>query len=99
MMEPSNPLNGQRRLEVVLPATAGQPRPSSVPGPRNGHIELSPQAMRMLETRAPHKRAQDTQPDGGVGLADRPETQPDGGVPPEAAEALIEGKRIGERIK
>ncbi len=98
MIEQPNPLNGQRRLEVVFPANAGNPK-SSVPGPRNGRIELSPQAMRMLETRAPHKRAQDAEPNGAVGLADRPETQPDGGVPPEAAEALIEGKRIGERIK
>src|SRR5579875_279657 len=98
MMEPSNPLNGQRRLEVVFPANAANPR-SSVPGPRNGRIELSPQAMRMLETRPPHKRVQDTEPSGGVGLAEHPESQPDGGVPPEAAEALIEGKRIGERIK
>lgn len=98
MIEPSNPLNGQRRLEVVFPGNAANPK-SSVPGPRNGRIELSPQAMRMLETRAPHKRVQDAEPNGAVGLADHPETQPDGGVPPEAAEALIEGKRIGERIK
>jgi len=98
MMEPSNPLNGQRRLEVVFPANATNPR-SSVPGPHNGRIELSPQAMRMLETRPPHKRVQDAEPSGAVALADRPEGQPDGGVPPEAAEALIEGKRIGERIK
>jgi transcriptional regulator with XRE-family HTH domain len=98
-MEPSNPLNGERRLEVVFPATAVQPSPSSIPGPRNGRIELSPQAMRMLETRPPHKRIQDTDPTGAVGLTERPDGAADGGVPPEAAEALIEGKRIGERIK
>src|ERR1700759_3071698 len=74
-MDPSNPLAGQHRLDSVFPAAAGQPGSSSIPGPRNGRIELSPQAMRMLETRPPHKRAQD------------------------AAEALIEAKRIGERIK
>jgi len=98
-MEPSNPLDGQRRLEVVFPATATQPSPSSIPGPHNGRIELSPQAMRMLETRPPHKRLQDAEPTGAVGLSERPDGAPDGGVPPEAAEALIEGKRIGERIK
>jgi transcriptional regulator with XRE-family HTH domain len=98
-MEPSNPLDGQRRLEVVFPATATQSSPSSIPGPHNGRIELSPQAMRMLETRPPHKRLQDAEPTGAVGLSERPDGAPDGGVPPEAAEALIEGKRIGERIK
>ena len=98
MMEPSNPLDGQHRLEPVIPATAVQPGVSSVPGPRNGRIELSPQAMRMLETRPPHKRTQDTEPTGAVGLPERPDGAAEG-VPPEAAEALIEGKRIGERIK
>ena len=99
-MESSNPLDGQHRLESVFPAAAGQPGPSSIPGPRNGHIELSPQAMRMLETRPPHKRAQDVEPTGAAALPDRPEgAGAEGGVPPEAAEALIEGKRIGERIK
>jgi transcriptional regulator with XRE-family HTH domain len=97
-MEPVNP-NGQRRLEVVFTATAGQPTPSSIPGPRNGRIELSPQAMRMLETKPPHKRVQDSEPSGAVGVAERPEGTTDAGVPPEAAEALIEAKRIGERIK
>ena len=98
-MESSNPLDGQHRLEPVLPATAVQPGPSSIPGPRNGRIELSPQAMRMLETRPPHKRTQDAEPTGAVGLPERPDAGADGGVPPEAAEAVIEGKRIGERIK
>lgn len=98
-MEPSNPLNGERRLEVVFQASAVQPTPASIPGPRNGRIELSPQAMRMLETRPPHKRIQDSEPTGAVGLPERPDGIADGGVPPEAAEALIEGKRIGERIK
>ena len=90
MIEPSNPLDGQRRLEPGFQANAGQAGLSTVPGPRNGHIELSPQAMRMLETRPPHKRALTGRPDGASA---------EGGVPPEAAEALIEGKRIGERIK
>lgn len=100
MMEPSNPLDGQQRLDPVFPASAGQPGPSSIPGPRNGHIELSPQAMRMLESRPPHKRTQDAEPTGAVGLAERTDgAAAEGGVPPEAAEALIEGKRIGERIK
>ncbi len=99
-MEPSNPLDGQQRLEPIFPAGAGQPGRSSIPGPRNGRIELSPQAMRMLETRPPHKRTQDTEPTGAVGLRERPDgAAAEGGVPPEAAEALIEGKRIGERIK
>lgn len=98
-MESSNPLNSQRRLEVVLPATAGHPSASSIPGPLNGRIELSPQAMRMLETKPPHKRMQDAEPNGAVGLSERPDGVADNGVPPEAAEALIEGKRIGERIK
>jgi transcriptional regulator with XRE-family HTH domain len=97
-MESSNPLDGQHRLDTVLPA-AGQPLPSSIPGPRNGRIELSPQAMRMLETKPPHKRTQDAEPTGAVGLPDRPNGAVDPGVPAEAAEALIEGKRIGERIK
>ncbi|HXS14099.1 MAG TPA: XRE family transcriptional regulator [Acidobacteriaceae bacterium] len=97
MMEPSNPLEGQQRLGPVFPATAGQPGPSPIPGPRNGHIELSPQAMRMLETRPPHKRTQDAEPTGAVALPDG--ARAEGAVPPEAAEALIEGKRIGERIK
>ena len=96
-MEPSNPLDGQHRLDSVFPAAAGQPGASSIPGPRNGRIELSPQAMRMLETRPPHKRAQDAEPTGAVALRER--TDAEGGVPPEAAEALIEAKRIGERIK
>src|ERR1700744_1426221 len=96
-MEPSNPLDGQHRLDSVFPAAAGQPGSSSIPGPRNGRIELSPQAMRMLETRPPHKRAQDAEPTGAVALRER--TDAEGGVPPEAAEALIEAKRIGERIK
>src|SRR6201996_1735890 len=96
-MEPSNPLDGQHRLDSVFPAAAGQPGSSSIPGPRNGRIELSPQAMRMLETRPPHKRAQDAEPTGAVALRERPDAE--GGVPPEAAEALIEAKRIGERIK
>ena len=100
MMEQSNPLDGQRRVEPVFSAAQGQPSPSSIPGPRNGRIELSPQAMRMLETRPPHKRSQDAEPTGAVGLADRREgAAAESGVPPEAAEALIEGKRIGERIK
>jgi len=98
MMEPSNPLDGQHHLETVIPATAVQPGVSSIPGPRNGRIELSPQAMRMLETRPPHKRSQDAEPTGAVGLPERPDGTAEG-VPPEAAEALIEGKRIGERIK
>ena len=98
MTEPSNPLDGQHRHATVFAATAGQPGVSSIPGPRNGRIELSPQAMRMLETRPPHKRAQDAEPSGGVGLAERPDGA-EGGVPAEAAEAVIEGKRIGERIK
>jgi transcriptional regulator with XRE-family HTH domain len=98
-MDSSNTLPAQRRLEVVFPATAGQPSPSSIPGPRNGHIELSPQAMRMLETKPPHKRSHDAEPNGAIGLADRPDAAAEAGVPPEAAEALIEGKRIGERIK
>ena len=98
-MEPSNPLDGQHRLESVFPA-AGRPGMSSVPGPRNGRIELSPQAMRMLETRPPHKRSQDAEPTGAIGLPERPDgVAAEGGVPPEAAEAVIEGKRIGERIK
>lgn len=98
-MESSNPLNSQRRLEVVFPASAGAPSPSSIPGPHNGRIELSPQAMRMLETRPPHKRIQDAEPSGAVSLTERPDGATDTGVPPEAAEAVIEGKRIGERIK
>ena len=99
-MEPSNPLDGQHRLEPVFPASASQPGLSSIPGPRNGCIELSPQAMRMLETRPPHKRTQDAEPTGAVGLPGRTDgADAEGGVPPEAAEALIEGKRIGERIK
>lgn len=99
MIEPSNPLAGPQRLDAVFP-TAVQPTPSCIPGPRNGRIELSPQAMRMLETRPPHKRMQDTEPTGAVGLPERLEgVAGDGGVPSEAAEALIEGKRIGERIK
>jgi transcriptional regulator with XRE-family HTH domain len=96
-MEPSNPVDGQHGVQPVFPVSAGQPGLSSIPGPRNGRIELSPQAMRMLETRPPHKRTQDAEPTGAMA----PE-RPDGaaeGVPPEAAEALIEGKRIGERIK
>jgi|HubBroStandDraft_5_1064220.scaffolds.fasta_scaffold14957_3 transcriptional regulator with XRE-family HTH domain len=97
MIEPSNPLDGQQRLGSVFPTNSGQPGRSSTPGPRNGHIELSPQAMRMLETKPPHKRAQDAEPTGAVGLPDGAAAE--GGVPPEAAEALIEGKRIGERIK
>ena len=100
MIEPSNPLDGQHRLEPGFQASAGQPGLSTVPGPRNGHIELSPQAMRMLETRPPHKRAQDAEPTGAVALPERPDgAAAEGGVPPEAAEAVIEGKRIGERIK
>ena len=98
-MEPSNPLNGHRRLEVVFPTPAANPAQSSIPGPRNGRIELSPQAMRMLETKPPHKRMHDAEPSGAVGLTERPDGAADGGVPPEAAEALIEAKRIGERIK
>jgi hypothetical protein len=70
-MESSNPLDGQQRPEPVFPATAGQQVPSSIPGPRNGRIELSPQAMRMLETRPPHKRTQDAEPTGAVGLPER----------------------------
>ena len=99
-MESSNPLDGQQRPEPVFSTTAGQPVPSSIPGPLNGRIELSPQAMRMLETRPPHKRTQDTEPTGAVALPERPDDRAaEGGVPPEAAEALIEAKRIGERIK
>lgn len=99
-MEPSNPLDGQHRLEPVFPAAAGRPGLSSVPGPRNGRIELSPQAMRMLETRPPHKRSQDAEPTGATGLPERADcVAAEGGVPPEAAEAVIEAKRIGERIK
>jgi transcriptional regulator with XRE-family HTH domain len=99
-MEPSNPLDGQQRLEPVFPANAVRSGSSSIPGPRDGRIELSPQAMRMLETRPPHKRNQDAEPTGAVGLPERPDgAAAEGGVPPEAAEALIEGKRIGERIK
>ena len=99
-MEPSNPLDGQHRLDPVFPASAGHPGPSAIPGPRNGRIELSPQAMRMLETRPPHKRAQDAEPTGAVALRERTDgAAAEGGVPPEAAEALIEAKRIGERIK
>lgn len=101
MMEPSNPLDGQHRVQPVFPAAAGQPVPSSIPGPRNGRIELSPQAMRMLETKPPHKRLQDSEPTGAVALPERTDgaASSDGSVPPEAAEALIEAKRIGERIK
>jgi transcriptional regulator with XRE-family HTH domain len=98
MMEPSNPLDGQRKLEVVLPTGAGQSRSAGKLGPRNGSIELSPQAMRMLETRLPHKRTSESENNGAV-VPERADSQPEGGVPPEAAEALIEGKRIGERIK
>lgn len=99
-MESSNPLDGQQRPEPVFSATAVQPGTSSIPGPLNGRIELSPQAMRMLETRPPHKRTQDTEPTGAVALPERTDgAAADGGVPPEAAEALIEAKRIGERIK
>lgn len=98
-MEPSNPLDGQHAMGPVFPATPGQPGLSSIPGPRNGRIELSPQAMRMLETRPPHKRSQDAEPNGVVGLPERTDGAAENGVPPEAAEALIEGKRIGERIK
>ena len=99
MIEPSNPLDGQQRHATVFPPNQGQPGSSSIPGPRNGSIELSPQAIRMLETRPPHKRTQDAEPTGAIGMAERPEAAAEGGVPPEAAEALIEGKRIGERIK
>jgi transcriptional regulator with XRE-family HTH domain len=95
-MESSTPANGQRRLEVVFP---GQPSRSSVPGPRDGRIELSPQAMRMLETTVPHKRMQDSDPSGAIPIAERADGQPAGAVPLEAVEELIEGKRIGERIK
>src|SRR5215472_12432857 len=98
-MEPSNPVEGQHRLESVFPVAAGQPTPSSIPGPRNGRIELSPQAMRMLETKPPHKRMQDAEPNGAAALPERPDGSAEPGVPAEAAEALIEGKRIGERIK
>ena len=97
MMEPSHPLNGQHRPDPMFPATAGRPSESSIPGPRNGRIELSPQAMRMLETKPPHKRSQDSEPTGAAALPDGAGAE--GGVPPEAAEALIEAKRIGERIK
>jgi transcriptional regulator with XRE-family HTH domain len=95
-MEPSSSPNGQRRLEVVFP---GQPSRSSVPGPRDGRIELSPQAVRMLETTAPHKRSQDSDPSGAMHLPAPAETYPEAAVQPEAAEAIIEAKRIGERIK
>jgi transcriptional regulator with XRE-family HTH domain len=95
-MEPSNPLDGQHLVPPVFPASAGQPGLSSIAGPRNGRIELSPQAMRMLETRPPQKRTQDAEPTGAVAL---PERMDGAAVPPEAAEALIEGKRIGQRIK
>jgi hypothetical protein len=95
-MEPSSPANGQRRLEVVFP---GQPSRSTVPGPRDGRIELSPQAMRRLETALPHKRSQEADPSGAIPISDRGEGQVDSAVQPEAAEAIIEAKRIGERIK
>lgn len=98
-MEPQNPPNGQHRLEVMFPGSGVQPTPSSVPGPRQGQIELSPQAMRMLETKAPHKRMQDAEPTGIVGATEHPNGAAGAGVPAEAAEALIEAKRIGERIK
>jgi len=98
-MEPSNPVEGQHRPESVFPVAAGQPTPSSIPGPRNGRIELSPQAMRMLETKPPHKRMQDAEPTGAAALPERSDGVAEPGVPAEAAEALIEGKRIGERIK
>ncbi|HTV07674.1 MAG TPA: XRE family transcriptional regulator [Candidatus Aquilonibacter sp.] len=96
-MEPHSSANGPRRFEVAFP---GQPSRSSVPGPRDGRIELSPQAMRMLETAAPHKRPQEADPSGAA-IPERQEHH-DGraeAVQPEVAEALIEGKRIGERIK
>jgi transcriptional regulator with XRE-family HTH domain len=95
-MESTSSANGQRRLEVVFP---GQPSRSSSPGPRDGHIELSPQAMRMLETAAPHKRPQESDPSGAIAIPERGDSSADRAVQPEAAEALIEGKRIGERIK
>lgn len=95
-METSTPANGPRRIEVVFP---GQPSRTSVPGPRDGRIELSPQAMRMLETTVPHKRSQDSDPSGAIPISDRGAGATEPAVQPEAAEALIEGKRIGERIK
>jgi transcriptional regulator with XRE-family HTH domain len=96
-MEPISPAaDGQRHVEVMFP---GQPSRSSVPGPRDGRIELSPQAMRMLETTAPHKRSQESDPSGAIPISGRTDGQTEPTVQPEAAEALIEGKRIGERIK
>lgn len=55
--------------------------------------------MRMLETTVPHKRSQEADPSGAIPIAARPDGHSDTAVEPEAAEALIEGKRIGERIK
>ena len=55
--------------------------------------------MRMLETKPPHKRLQEMEPTGIASPTERPDGAAETGVPPEAAEALIEGKRIGERIK
>lgn len=98
-MESQNPPNSQHGLEVVFPGSGAQPAPSSVPGPRQGQVELSPQAMRMLETKPPLKRMQDTEPTGIVGATEHPNGAAEAGVPAEAAEALIEAKRIGERIK
>lgn len=95
-MEPTSPANGEGRAEVIFP---GQPSRSSFPGPRDGRIELSPQAMRMLETTTRHKRSQDADPSGAIPISGRTEGQTGPAVQPEAAEALIEGKRIGERIK
>jgi transcriptional regulator with XRE-family HTH domain len=96
-MEPTIPAaSGQRRVEMIFP---GQPSRSSVPGPCDGRIELSPQAMRMLETATPHKRAQESDPSGAIPISTRSDGQAEPSVQPEAAEALIESKRIGERIK
>ena len=94
-MESTSSANGQRHLEVF----PGQPSRSSVPGPRNGRVELSPQAMRMLETTVPHKRSQEGDPSGTIPISERSDGQTASTVQPEAAEALIEAKRIGERIK
>jgi transcriptional regulator with XRE-family HTH domain len=55
--------------------------------------------MRMLETTAPHKRSQESNPSGAIPISERGDSSTDRVVQPEAAEALIEGKRIGERIK